>query len=103
MLNYKDHKDNNQFTRHLELRPILKMNGNTTSTSKNPLKVLLLGDEGCGKTSLLKTYIGKNFDEVNPLINFVACFVNGRVGIVQVFSLAPFASWLGSLTTFLTF
>ena len=38
------------------------MNGNTAS--KDTVKVLLLGDEGCGKTTLLKTYTGSNVNEV---------------------------------------
>lgn len=46
--------------------------GNGTDTDKthrNPLKVLLLGNEGCGKTSLLRTYTGKTFDEeYNPSV-----------------------------------
>ncbi len=40
------------------------VNGSDTSPNKSPLKVLLLGDEGCGKTTLLRTYTGKSFDEV---------------------------------------
>ena len=47
-------------------------------TDDKPIKVILLGESGVGKTNLIRVSIGEKFDE-NPLSTITSSYCEGKI------------------------